>query len=239
MDLNTLFSQTKSLSVLVVEDHLPTLLGLEEILQDLFGTVIACTNGEEALEKYQDEEIDLLITDIQMPRLNGVSLVKEVKAISPEQQIIVLSAYTDKEYLLELINTGISYFVTKPFKYEDFLKTIASVVEKINTASQDSLAKNRHLIHIGEQLVWDKVKRILKSDEGSIELSKNELLLMEVLAENGEQISTTQSLIDRFYLEGIDINEHGIRNLVLRLRKKLPEDIIGTVYGMGYKISTH
>jgi len=235
MNFNTLFSQTKTLSVLVAEDHHPTLLGLEEILRDLFAKVVACTNGEDALNAYKEEPFDLVITDIQMPKRNGVSLIKEIKAIQPNQQVIVLSAYTDKEYLLDLINIGISYFVTKPFEYDTFLKTLATVTQKIETSSQSESEENE-ILHLGESLTWDKKRLILKHNNKSIDLSKNELILMDTLAQKGEQITTTQFLIDKFYLDGIDINEHGIRNLILRLRKKLPEDVIGTVYGMGYKL---
>jgi len=241
MDFRQLYKQTKDLSVLLAEDHEPTRLGLEEMLNDLFGEVVSCTNGEEAYHAYaqkREHPFDLLVTDIQMPKMNGVSLIKKVKEIHPDQQIIVLSAYTDKEYLLELINTGISYFVTKPFEYENFLQTLQSISSKLNADAPKSDIASEATIRLGESIVWDKESMTLKHNGKSIDLSKNELLLMGTLIGNGEKITTTQFLIEKFYLEGVDINEHGIRNLILRIRKKLPEEVIGTVYGMGYKILT-
>ena len=241
MDFTQLYQQTKDLSVLLAEDHEPTRLSLEEMLQDLFKEVRSCANGKDALDAYtergEENLFDLIITDIQMPQINGVELTKKIKEITPQQQIIVLSAHTDKEYLLELINTGISYFVTKPFEYDTFLKTLYSISSKISKKEEDNHEESS-IVPLGETLQWDKEKRLLKHGGKSIELSRNELLLMETLAMNGEQITTTQLLIEQFYLEGIDINEHGIRNLVLRIRKKLPEEVIGTVYGMGYKVFT-
>ena len=241
MDVKKLYEQTKDLSVLVAEDHQQTRLGLEEILIDLFKEVVTFPNGEDAYKSYieraKTNPYDLIITDIQMPNMDGVTLTKKIKALYPEQLIIVLSAYTDKEYLLELINTGISHFVTKPFEYDEFLQTLKYVSQKIKAGTDDTpVNPNNNILRLGDTLQWDKEKQLLKHDGKPIELSRNELFLMQVLAENGEKITTTQSLIERFYLSGIDISEGGIRNLVLRIRKKLPEDIIGTVYGMGYKL---
>ncbi len=240
MDLKKLYDQTKDLSVLLAEDHQPTRLGLEEILIDLFKEVVTFSNGEDAyqsyLERFEENPYDLIITDIQMPQMDGVTLTKKVKNVYPEQQIIVLSAYTDKEYLLDLINTGISHFVTKPFEYDEFLQTLKYVSYKVKTHQKPHTNQDKNILLLGNGLQWDKEKQLLKHDGKTIELSRNELFLMEMLAENGEKITTTQSLIERFYVSGVDISEGGIRNLVLRIRKKLPEDIIGTVYGMGYKL---
>jgi DNA-binding response OmpR family regulator len=201
--------------------------------------VVSFADGSDALQAYEERlqhaPFDLVITDIRMPYMNGVELSQKIKAQQPDQPIIVLSAHTDKEYLIELINTGISHFVPKPFAYDTFLQTLFKVTQKIiETKTQTD--QNPMLLPLGEHLQWDMEKRLLKRNGKSIELSRNELFLMEILAKNGERITTTQALIEAFYLEGVDINEHGIRNLVLRLRKKLPEEIISTVYGMGYKL---
>jgi DNA-binding response OmpR family regulator len=240
MDLKKLYDQTKELSVLLAEDHQPTRLGLEEILIDLFKEVTTFPNGEEAYQSYinhfDTNTYDLVITDIQMPNMDGVTLTKKIKELHPEQQIIVLSAYTDKEYLLELINTGISHFVTKPFDYDEFLQTLQYVSHKINTHKVSQTDIDENILYLGNTLLWDKEKQLLKHEGKVIPLSRNELFLMDILAQNGEQITTTQSLIERFYISEVDISAGGIRNLVLRIRKKLPEDIIGTVYGMGYKL---
>jgi DNA-binding response OmpR family regulator len=239
MDFTKLYQQTKSLSVLLAEDHAPTRLSFEEILRDLFCEVHTFSNGMDAYACYEerlaDKPFDLVITDIQMPQMNGVTLVKQIKQHCPQQQIIVLSAHADKEYLIELINIGISHFLSKPFEYDSFLQTLFHVSKKIIENKKEE-TRNPMLMPLGEHLQWDSEKRLLKQNGRSIELSRNELLLMEILVKNGERITTTQALIEMFYLAGIDTNEHGIRNLVLRLRKKLPEEIIGTVYGMGYKL---
>ncbi len=241
MDFRKLYEQTKDLSVLLAEDHEPTRLGLEEVLQDLFKEVVSFPNGRDAyysyLDRYDHTPYDLIITDIQMPHMDGVTLTKKVKEKRPEQQIIVLSAYADKNYLIDLINVGISHFITKPFEYDSFLDTLYRISSKISIDNTKSPhPESTTTVRLGEYTEWDKEKHTLKHEGKSITLSKNELLLMELLIQNGEQITTTTTLIEKFYLEGVDISEGGLRNLVLRIRKKLPENIIGTVYGLGYKV---
>ncbi len=241
MDFRKLYGQTKDLCVLLAEDHEPTRLGLEEVLQDLFKEVVVFPNGRDAyyayLDRYDNAPYDLIITDIQMPHMDGVTLTKKIKEKHPRQPIIVLSAYADKDYLIDLINIGISHFTPKPFDYESFLDTLYRISSKIALEhTEKTHPESTTIVKLGEHTEWDKEKHTLKYEGKSITLSKNELLMMDLLIQNGEQITTTTTLVEKFYLEGVDISEGGLRNLVLRIRKKLPENIIGTVYGLGYKV---
>ncbi len=239
MDLASLYLKTKTLTVLLVEDHAPSRKEMEEILQDLFAKVVSVDDGEQALSLYQKhfEEgrpFDLVITDIQMPYTNGVRLVQHIKKLDKEQAVIVISAYPESHYLLDLINAGLSYFLTKPVNYHQFFDILQKISEDIAARNHTGREESTTLT-IKEDLIWDSEKHLLKYQDRTINLSKNELLFIESLAKNGEKITTTQSLLDIFFYKGIDINENGIRNLVLRLRKKLPKETIHTVYGMGYK----
>jgi len=240
MDLTALYLKTKSLSVLLAEDHAPSRAEMHDILSELFLEVTSVADGEEALRIYRSHRdnhkpFDLVITDIQMPHMNGISLAHAIKKLDKEQPIIVLSAYPDSEYLLELINIGLSQFITKPVNHQTFLEILSEVASSIIEKKNTSATLEPMLLQVGEALIWDTKKRLLKYQDKLIDLSRNELIFIECLAKNGEQITTTQSLLETFYCNGIDINENGIRNLVLRLRKKLPADTIHTVYGMGYK----
>jgi DNA-binding response OmpR family regulator len=241
MDFRSLYEKTKNLSVLLVEDHAPSRQEMQEILQDLFADVVSVSDGEEALRTYRiayhaHRPFDLVITDIKMPHMDGVFLAQTIKKMHKKQAIIVLSAYPESQYLLELINIGLSKFITKPIDHEKFFQVISDVTQTILEMKTPATHTENSLLHIKQDLVWDIQKRLLKYQNHTIDLSKNELLFMECLAANGEKITTTQSLLETFYYSGIDINENGIRNLVLRLRKKLPDNVIHTVYGMGYKL---
>jgi len=241
MDFKTLFSQTKDLSLLLVEDYTPLRNDMAEMFDDLFGRVTAASDGSEALNLYREhyarhnKNFDLIITDIQMPVMNGVELSEAVRSINTDQQIIVLSAYTDSGYLLGLINLGIAQFITKPIKHEELVDTLFRVSKKINTHEQEPEIVSE--VYLGENYSWDKKGHILKDGTNVVDLTRHELLLMQLLTVKSEQVCTNDDIIQEFYAHDIDIYENNIRNLVFKLRKKLPDKLIGSIYGVGYMLT--
>ncbi len=239
-DFATLYRLTKEMRVLLAEDEASTREEMHRLLEELFAEVVSVGNGADALRLYEEARerngFDLVITDLQMPCMHGVSLVRAVKELAPRQHILVLSGHTDSEYLLELINTGIFRFITKPLDHDTFFRALQDACTAIADAGEKGVPEEEPVQRLGKHLVWDRKKRLLKRDGEPVELTRNELLFLEALLANAELVTSTQSLMEMFFREGTDITESGIRNLVLRLRKKLPRGFIGTVYGMGYKL---
>jgi len=233
-----LSEQTKSLSILIVEDYAPLRNELEEVMEDFFEKVISTSNGAEALTHYYDyyqihkKGFDLVISDIQMPSMNGIELTKSIRKIDANQQIIILSAHTDREYLLELINLGVSQFIVKPIDYDELLLMLSKIIA--NRDNQNELNK-AVMVELGHGFEWDKTNLILTDNEQLVELTRHEIYLMQLLV-NTKHIISNEDIIQNFYSNNIDISENSIRNLVFKLRKKLPKNTIASVYGMGYKL---
>jgi DNA-binding response OmpR family regulator len=233
-----LSEQTKGLSILIVEDYAPLRNELEEVMEDFFNKVIATSNGAEALSHYYDyyqihkKGFDLVISDIQMPSMNGIELTKSIRKIDANQQIIILSAHTDREYLLELINLGVSQFIVKPIDYDELLDMLSKIIAEKN--NKDEVDKSV-IIKLGSGFEWDKTNLILTNDGELVELTRHELYLLQLLV-NTKHIISNDDIINDFYNNSVDISENSIRNLVFKLRKKLPENTISSVYGMGYKL---
>ena len=129
--LNELSLFAKNYSILVVEDDKDLNNELVEITKLFFKKVDMAYDGEEALEKYKSNFYDLVLTDITMPKMNGVSLSREIKILNSQQQVIVLSAHQEINYLIELIDIGINQFVTKPFEQSELLYRLLKVCENI------------------------------------------------------------------------------------------------------------
>ena len=233
-----LSEQTKGLSILIVEDYAPLRNELEEVMEDFFDKVIATANGAEALSHYYDyyqihkKGFDLVISDIQMPSMNGIELTKSIRKIDANQQIIILSAHTDREYLLELINLGVSQFIVKPIDYDELLGMLSKIIADTN--SKDIIDKSV-MVDLGSGFEWDKTNLILTDNNQLVELTRHELYLLQLLV-NTKHIISNEDIIQNFYSNSVDISENSIRNLVFKLRKKLPDNIISSVYGMGYKL---
>ncbi len=234
-----IFSLTKELSVLFVEDYEEIRESTVEILEHYFKTVDTACDGEEGLAKYHDffvrtgTNYDLIITDIEMPILNGVKLVEEIRKESEEQQIIVLSAHDESHYLLDLINLGISQYITKPIEIKSLLTAFYKIGKKLKVPTNESTE-----IDLGNGYHYDNVKKSLLHFNQYIKLTKHESLILEILAEVFEDICTTEKIISHFHHEKVDITADNIRFLISKLRKKLPENSIETLYAIGYKLKT-
>lgn len=123
---------TEKLTLLFIEDDKNFLDETTEVFETLFKKVIKAVDGEDGLSKYNNN-IDLIITDINMPKLDGIELIKKVKSINPEQVIIVLSAQSDSDKLFKIIESGACGFLIKPLSQEQLLSTLLRVSKQINT----------------------------------------------------------------------------------------------------------
>ena len=134
MDIETehLYNMTSKLTVLFVEDDDDTRLDSVDMLEALFKDVYWANDGAEGLKKYlkyyeeNGNYVDLVISDIMMPKLSGIDMAKEMVKYNKEQQIIFISAYEDSDYLVDLIDIGVSSFISKPIAYD----TLKSVLHK-------------------------------------------------------------------------------------------------------------
>jgi len=241
LDFEKLYKQTHNLSVLFVEDYAPLREKIIEILEDFFSTVVEAEDGEVGLEKYltyketNNRYFDIVITDIKMPRRDGISLIKSILDENENQIIIVLSAHQETEYLMQLINLGISQFIPKPIEPENLLNIIFSVSKKIK--HKEDKPADTNLLILDKNLIWNRKLLSLSYNNTHIELTKNERFVMQLLISNIDSVCSIDTIVDYFYAQNITISAEGIRNMMSRLRKKMSENIISNIYGLGYKLS--
>jgi PAS domain S-box-containing protein len=121
----------KTLSLLYVEDDAATRDELAQILEVWLGEVHVAGNGQEGLDAFLRVHPDMVLTDIQMPVLNGLSMSAEIRRRVPDQPVIVLSAYNDMEYLFRAIDIGIANYVTKPVSVERLLGKLSDIADAL------------------------------------------------------------------------------------------------------------
>lgn len=138
-NLKELLEHTQTLSVLFIEDNFDVRIQLMKLLENFFSDIDVEVDGEEGLKRFKEyyssngTYYDLIITDLSMPRFDGISLCKEISKINEEQTILVISAHTESEKLMKLIDIGIYKFLQKPVDYRDLLSTITSISEKLKS----------------------------------------------------------------------------------------------------------
>lgn len=132
---------SKKLRVLYVEDEDKVRFETADYLSDFFDQVDTAKNGMEGLSKYRENAYDIVISDIRMPVMDGIDMVKEIKKINNDQCIVVISAYSESEYLLKLINEGIYRFILKPIDHQIFLDLLLKI--SLNILQAKGLIKQK------------------------------------------------------------------------------------------------
>ena len=124
MDMKAL-EVLESLNLLYVEDDTSTREELAMMLEPWVGQLHVAADGKEGLELFKAKHPDIVITDIQMPRLSGLAMSSEIRLLVPDQPIVIVSAYNDVEYLFRAIELGIDQYITKPVNVERLLEKLA------------------------------------------------------------------------------------------------------------------
>lgn len=237
----------RKITVLVVEDDAEIARELNFLLGDIFSTVNVAVDGVDALEKYNnyfnlnEKYYDLIISDIQMPNMNGIELIKNIYKTNSKQKVIVLSAHSESDYLIELINMGIFQFVSKPINYNTFLSLIYKVSKEIyESIYKSEPTKVSNIIKLAENLVWNReLKHLILNDE-ICKLTKKELVLLDLLLRVPDKTYTNEEIMDILWKDSSenDPDISNLKNIISRFRKKIPELDIENVYGFGYRITT-
>jgi len=169
-----------------------------------------------------------------MPNYNGIDLVDSIYKINPKQTVVILSARSEFDYLLPLINLGIEQFFTKPIDYSIFVDDIFKICSKIYN---NNLNNEINIVKIDEFLIWNKDKKKLIQDNIEIELTKKEIIFIDTILKNNGRICTADELISAIWFDDFDLNADikNLKNIISRLRKKTPNLHIKNIYGMGYK----
>ncbi len=129
----------KNIKILYVEDNQMVRESTFYILEEFFDYIDTAKDGHDGLQKYQQffdqnaEYYDIIITDINMPRMNGIEMIKAIQTIHKEQHIIVISAHNESDHLIELINIGISNFILKPIDINHFQEVVYRVTTAIES----------------------------------------------------------------------------------------------------------
>lgn len=137
MDLKQLFSVSKNLNVLYVEDEDNVRKQYTILLKKIFNSVDVTKDGLEGLNKYQEYfnkkgyYYDLVLTDITMPHMDGIEMCKHILNANQDQQILIISAYNDSEKLQKIMSLGLHYFINKPMNLENIVKVLDKVCSYI------------------------------------------------------------------------------------------------------------
>ncbi|MDY0180833.1 response regulator transcription factor [Aliarcobacter skirrowii] len=216
----------KNLKVLIVEDEIDLANLIKSSIKELFFKVVIAKDGLEAIKKFDSFKPDIIISDIMMPNLNGLEMSKKIKEKNSETPIVILSAHSHKEMLLEAIDLGISKYFIKPFDIEEFIEYLKELSKKIN--------KNKS-IKLKDDFVFDFNNLSLYQNDILVNLTKRERQFLALLIENKNSYVTTFD-IKKTLWENEIVSDERLRTFIKRLRAKTSKELIENVSSCGYMV---
>lgn len=229
--LENIIKYTKKLNVLYIEDNLHVQKQTTKLLQSLFNEIDLADNGKIALELFkQNNFYHLVITDIEMPLVDGISFIETIRECNKKIPIIVLSAHDNKDYFLKTINAGIDGYILKPYKLEQIAQTLEYIIEKYDFEKIFS-----NIVKLEFDFVWYSNSNQLYKNDSLIKLSKSESKLFELFLSTNSIIKTYDE-IEYHIFDNCEDNTKKLRNLISRLKIKLGHDLFETIYSYGYSL---
>lgn len=246
IDYILLEKYSKDINVLFVEDDEHIRKETSELLEDIFQkNITVAVDGEDGFKKYMkyfeenDKHFDLVVTDICMPKIDGIELTKLIRKEHNDQKLIVLSAHNESEYLMELVNIGISQFILKPIEYDSFTDVIFKISKELYHLNSNEEEVQSTTVNLSSNLYWDKENNQLMQDNKQVKLTKKEFLLIELLLKSPEKTYTNDEIVIHLWKDDLDKSPDisNLKNVISRLRKKVPLLNIENIYSFGYRIN--
>jgi len=226
------------MQILLIEDDKTVADFITKGLQQVGHCIVHMSNGKQGLSMAIDNEFDLLIVDRMLPELDGLSIVKALRAIGKNFPIIFLSALADVEERVKGLKAGGDDYLVKPFAFSELLARIEVLAKRVPAIQQ-----TQETLLTFSDLRMDLLKRQVTRGGEVIELLTKEFNLLEQLVRSPGQVFTRTMLLESVWGYHFDTKTNVIDVHISNLRKKIDEgfssSILQTVRGTGYKVDHH
>ena len=220
------------ISILIAEDETQLLNSMVEYLELFFEKVYIAEDGLSAYRIYETQKPDIIITDINMPHLDGLSMIEKIRKKDLKTKIIITTAHSEKEKLMQAIELHLVKYLIKPIQSDELKELLLSLVNELRL--------KRDRIHLKEAFYWDKTKKKLFHEEDEIDLKPKEQKVLELFCSRANQSISAIDIYNYLYEDQPerDFSSDAITSLMKRIRQKLPKETIKSAYGVGYILQT-
>jgi len=228
----------KKYSILLVEDeeNLQEALKLNLELEDY--EVTSSFNGADALEKVRQEHFDLIILDVMLPELDGISVCETIRLQHNQVPILILSAKNSSADRVLGLKKGADDYLTKPFNLEELLLRVEKLIRKNEQLGVMQQIPDRY--QFGKNKIDFNALTAINARGENIELTKKEAMLLKLLVENKNEVVTREKILQSVWGYNVYPTTRTIDNFILNFRKYFENDPKNPTYflsvrGMGYK----
>ncbi len=200
----------------------------------LCSRVYSVENIQDALLILEENRIDIIISDINLPKISGIEFIKNLRKNSSYIPVIFLSAYTDKDYLLEASRLKLVDYLVKPIDFNILHDALLKACEEI-------VKNGNYIVDFENNISYNVMNKILyhKKNNEEIDLTAKEIELLDYLITNHSRVVSHEEIKERVWDDSFDVTDSALKNLLTKLRKKIGKDCIKNISGVGFKINFH
>ena len=212
-------------SILVVEDEKDTNEAISQYLQYLGYKVISCYDGIEAVNKFREESIDIIILDIMLPGIDGMDVLKEIRKKDSTLPVLMLTAISEEDVQAQSFDNLADDYITKPFSMLILGKRVMALLRR--TATETWNYKEINVDFSGYSVT---------KNGDSIDVTPREIDVLKILLKNKGLVLSREQILNTVWEENFEVTDRIVDVYIKNLRKKLGIDCIITVKGVGYKL---
>ena len=222
----------KDLTILYIEDEEKIKENIKKTLSLFCKNVLDAESVEAAKHKLEENRVDIIISDINLPDFCGLEFIKELRIVDKTIPVIILSAYTDRKYLLEATKLKLVDYLIKPIDFKNLQIALYKSVEEI-------LDNSRYIIPIINNLHFNVLhKKLINTGiNQEILLTAKELCLLELFIKNSHRVLSIQELKLTLWEDEDEATDSALKNLLNKLRKKIGKESIINISGIGYRLN--
>ncbi len=221
----------KKLCILYIEDEENIRKNMKKVLLLLSNTVYDVSDIKNAKKILEENRIDIIISDINLPEENGLDFIENLRQIDKKIPVILLSAYTETDYLLKATKLKLIDYLTKPVDFETLNNALLKCAE-------DIYENGMFIINFENGIEYNVLNKELKDiDKKEIKLTSKELLMLDYLIKNNLRVVSHEELKTNIWEDCFDATESALKNLLNKLRKKIGKESISNISGVGYKLN--
>lgn len=219
-----ILQKIKNITVLYVEDEENIRQKIADTLRYYVKEVIVASDGLEGLCKYRECKPDIILSDVKMPNMDGISMVKEIRKHDTKTPISLITAHTDKEMLLDAVKLHLEEYLIKPVTFDDIIKVLSTTSTPVEKTYK-----------LSSNMEYDKINRAIIQDKKQIKLTKKESIFFELLINHEDKILSYEQLQADVWGDEV-MTDNALRSLVHSLRQKIGKDSIKNLSGFGYRL---
>ena len=217
-----------TLHIMYIEDDEKIQASITKVLHYFSSHIKAITSAEEALICYEDFKPDIIICDINLPGMNGIEFIKKLRSFDTHTQIFILSAYTDKTYLMDAIKLSLVDYLTKPIDFYILEKTLKEAAKRV-------LQQKTLYVNFITGATYYYQDRRINYQEDIYTLTTKEVKLLDYLIANKMRMTSKEELKSMLWDEDM-ASESAFKSLINKLRLKIGKEAIENISGIGYRI---